>query len=63
VLVLSTAMPFLKDGMIKALSVSDVSRVPQLPNVWRLGEGPAFQGLALPLWQGVFVKAAKIAME
>ena len=35
VLVLSTAMPFLKDGKIKALSVSDVVRAPQLPNVKR----------------------------
>lgn len=57
VLVLSTAMPFLKDGKIKALSVSDVGRVPQLPNVRRIGEEEAFQGLSLPLWQGLFVKA------
>ncbi|MBL8326003.1 MAG: tripartite tricarboxylate transporter substrate binding protein [Rubrivivax sp.] len=57
VLVLSTAMPFLKDGKIKALSVSDGHRVPQLPNVKRLGEEPGFEGLALPLWQGLFVKA------
>ncbi|MBI5721109.1 MAG: tripartite tricarboxylate transporter substrate binding protein [Burkholderiales bacterium] len=57
VLVLSTAMPFLKDGKIKALSVSDVSRVPLLPDVRRLGEEEGFQGLSLPLWQGLFVKA------
>ncbi|MGS5089362.1 Bug family tripartite tricarboxylate transporter substrate binding protein [Hydrogenophaga sp. A37] len=56
-LVLSTAMPFLKDGKIKALSVSDVARVPQLPNVKRIGEEEGFQGMALPLWQGLFVKA------
>jgi len=46
VLVLSTAMPFLKDGKIKALSVSDTARVPQLPNVKRLGEEEGFAGLA-----------------
>ena len=57
VLVLSTAMPFLKDGKIKALSVSDTVRVPQLPNVKRLGEEVGFAGVALPLWQGLFVKA------
>jgi tripartite-type tricarboxylate transporter receptor subunit TctC len=57
VLVLSTAMPFLKDGSIKALSVSDAVRAPQLPNVKRIGEEDGFQGTALPLWQGLFLKA------
>jgi tripartite-type tricarboxylate transporter receptor subunit TctC len=57
VLVLSTAMPFLKDGRIKALSVSDTVRVPQLPNVKRIGEEDGFAGISLPLWQGLFVKA------
>lgn len=56
VLVLSTAMPFLKDGRIKALSVSDAVRVPQLPDVRRIGEEEGFAGVALPLWQGLFVK-------
>ena len=55
-LVLSTAMPFLKDGKIKALSVSDIARVPQLPNVKRIGEEDGFQGMSLPLWQGLFLK-------
>ena len=44
VLVLSTALPFLKDGKIKALSVSDNVRVPQLPNVRRIGEEEGLQG-------------------
>jgi tripartite-type tricarboxylate transporter receptor subunit TctC len=57
ILVLSTAMPFLKDGKIKALSVSDTARVPELPDVKRLGEEEGFGGVALPLWQGLFVKA------
>ncbi|RYF71830.1 MAG: tripartite tricarboxylate transporter substrate binding protein [Comamonadaceae bacterium] len=56
-LVLSTAMPFLKDGKIKALSVSDTTRVPQLPDVKRIGEEDGFAGMALPLWQGLFMKA------
>jgi len=57
VLVLSTAMPFLKDGKIKALSVSDGARVAQLPNVKRIGEEEGFNGVSLPLWQGLFVKS------
>jgi tripartite-type tricarboxylate transporter receptor subunit TctC len=56
VLVLSTAMPFLKDGTIKALSISDTARAPSLPNVKRIGEEDGFAGVALPLWQGFFVK-------
>lgn len=56
-LVLSTAMPFLKDGKIKALSVSDTTRVSQLPEVKRIGEEEGFGNVALPLWQGLFVKA------
>ncbi len=56
-LVMSTAMPFLKEGKIKALSVSDTARVPQLPAVRRIGEEDGFAGMALPLWQGLFVKA------
>lgn len=58
VLVLSTAMPFLKEGKIKALSVSDTVRAPQLPNVKRIGEEEGFNGMSLPLWQGLFVKAS-----
>lgn len=57
VLVLSTAMPFLKDGSIKALSISDTVRAPSLPDVKRIGEEEGFSGLSLPLWQGFFVKA------
>lgn len=57
VLVLSTAMPFLKDGKIKALSVSGQQRAPQLPNVKRIGEELGFNNVSLPLWQGLFVKA------
>lgn len=56
-LVLSTAMPFFKDGKIRALSVSDTVRVPQLPEVKRIGEEEGFAGMALPLWQGLFLKA------
>lgn len=57
ILVLSTAMPFLKDGKIKALSMSDTARSPAISNVKRIGEEEGFGGLSLPLWQGWFVKA------
>lgn len=57
VLVLSTALPHLKEGRIRALSVSGNERAPQLPNVRRIGEEEGFKGQALPLWQGLFVKA------
>ncbi len=49
-LVLSTAMPFLKDGKIRALWNSDTLRVLQLPHIKRIG-------MAMPLWQRLFMKA------
>ena len=57
VLVLSTAMPLLKQGKVKALSVSDTTRVPQLPDVKRIGEEEGFNGVSLPIWQGLFLKS------
>lgn len=57
VLVLSTALPFLKEGKIKALSVSDTERIAQLPDVKTISEEEGFDGKALPLWQGLFMKA------
>ncbi|SEK64940.1 Tripartite-type tricarboxylate transporter, receptor component TctC [Roseateles sp. YR242] len=56
VLVMSTALPFLKEGKIKAISVSDADRVSSLPNVKRIGEEAGFNDVSLPLWQGLFVK-------
>ena len=57
VLTLAAALPFLKDGKIKALSISDNVRASQLPNVKAIVEEPGLKGGALPLWQGFFVKA------
>lgn len=56
-LVLSTAMPFLRDGKIRALSISDTVRAPQLPDIKRIGEEDGFTGMALLLWQSLFMKA------
>ena len=57
VLVLPTAMPFIKDGKIKALSVLDTAGVPQLPNVRPIGDEEGFKGMVFPLWHGLFMKA------
>jgi tripartite-type tricarboxylate transporter receptor subunit TctC len=57
VLTLSTALPFIQQGKVRALFVSDSPRSPQLPDVPALGEIKGFEGLSLPLWQGIFVKA------
>ncbi len=57
VLALSTALPFLKEGSIKALSVSDAPRTAQLPQVPAISEDKEFADVSLPIWQGLFVKA------
>jgi len=57
ILVLPTAMPFIKDGKIKALSVLDAAGVPQLPNVRPIGDEEGFKGMVFPLWHGLFMKA------
>ena len=57
VLALSTALPFLKDGTIKALSVSDAPRTAQLPQVKPISEEKDFSDVSLPIWQGLFLKA------
>lgn len=53
----STVLPFLTDGSARALAVTTEDRSAALPDVPTLNETPGFEGLALPLWQGVFVKA------
>lgn len=57
VLTLSTALPLIRQGKLRALLVSDAPRSPQLPDVPALAEIEGFDGLSLPLWQGIFVKA------
>ncbi|UJW84863.1 Bug family tripartite tricarboxylate transporter substrate binding protein [Devosia sp. SL43] len=57
VLTTSTALPFIKDGQVRALAVTSSDRSSALPDVPALGEIPGFEGVALPLFQGVFVKA------
>lgn len=57
ILTTTSAMQYIKDGTIRALSVTDTSRLPALPNVKTLGEEEGFTALALPLWHTVFTKA------
>jgi tripartite-type tricarboxylate transporter receptor subunit TctC len=53
----STALPFVKEGKVRVLAVTSAERSAALPDVPALTEIEGFNGLALPLWQGVFVKA------
>ncbi len=57
ILTTTSAMQYIKDGSIRALSITDTARSPALPNVKTLGEEEGFTSLALPLWHTVFVKA------
>jgi tripartite-type tricarboxylate transporter receptor subunit TctC len=57
VLTLSTALPLAKENKIRILAVSGSERVSQLPDVSTLAELPGMNGLALPLWQGIFAKS------
>lgn len=57
VLTTSTALPFAKDGKIRILAVTSAERAAALPDVPALTEVEGFDGLSLPLWQGLFVKA------
>ena len=53
----STALPFVKEGKVRVLAVTSAERSAALPDVPALMEIEGFNGLALPLWQGIFVKA------
>lgn len=57
VLTTSTALPFINDGQVRALAVTSSERSAALPDVPALGEADGFQGMALPLFQGLFVKS------
>lgn len=56
VAVLSTALPYVRQGQVQALAIFDTARSPQLPDVPAASETAGFEGVSLPLWQGIFVK-------
>lgn len=60
-LTLSTALPFVKDGKLRAILTTDTQRSPLMPDVPTLSELSGFDGLSLPIWQGIFVKAGTSA--
>lgn len=57
ILTTSTALPFLKAGNIRVLAVTSEERAAALPDVRTLDEIEGFDGVVLPLWQGLFLKA------
>ena len=56
VAVLSTALPYVREGQVRALAIFDAARSPQLPDVPAASDTAGFEGVSLPLWQGIFVK-------
>jgi tripartite-type tricarboxylate transporter receptor subunit TctC len=56
VAVLSTALPYVRQGQVHALAIFDKARSPQLPDVPAATETAGFEGVSMPLWQGIFVK-------
>ena len=56
VAVLSTALPYVRQGQVQALAIFDTARSPQLPDVPSASETAGFEGVSMPLWQGIFVK-------
>lgn len=50
---LTSAMPFLADGRVRAIAVTTLQRSPRLPDVPTLAES-GVQGFDVPVWYGVF---------
>lgn len=53
VLPLTLALPFIKDGKVRAYGVTTAARWPGLPNVPALAETPALKGLDVESWLGL----------
>jgi tripartite-type tricarboxylate transporter receptor subunit TctC len=53
---LTTSMPFLRDGRVRALAVTSSNRVPQLPDVPTMTES-GLSGFVVTPWWGVFAPA------
>lgn len=56
VLTTTSALQYIKDGSIRAISVADSTRLASLPNVKTIGEEEGFSAVSMPLWHAYFVK-------
>jgi tripartite-type tricarboxylate transporter receptor subunit TctC len=51
------ALPFIREGRLRALAVTSPARIPVLPEVPTVAEA-GLAGFAVEFWQGLFVPAA-----
>jgi tripartite-type tricarboxylate transporter receptor subunit TctC len=54
---LGPALPLIRDGKLRAVGVTSVTRMPQIPDVPALAEGPGLAGYELLNWFGLFAPA------
>ncbi len=58
VFVLSSALPYVKDGRMKALGVTSAQRSPAAPDIPALSEHPRLKDMDMSLWFGLLAPAA-----
>lgn len=54
---LGPALPLIRDGKLRAVGVTSAQRMPQIPDVPALAEGPGLTGYELLNWFGLFAPA------
>jgi tripartite-type tricarboxylate transporter receptor subunit TctC len=54
---LGPALPLIRDGKLRAVGVTSAQRMPQIPDVPALAEGPGLAGYELLNWFGLFAPA------
>ena len=57
VLTLTSVLPLVRDGQVKAYGVSEAERTPLLPQVPSLSETPALRDVRVTVWHGLFAPA------
>ena len=58
VFVLSSALPYIKEGRMKAIGVTSAQRSPAAPDIPSLGEDPKLKGMDMSIWFGLLAPAA-----